>query len=80
MFWRLCRKHDAKTVRSALDNDDFVSVLDYLKDYIVVFDESEEVYAKYEYFEQNYDHGISPKDNSKETQPEGFVEKNEIKP
>ena len=32
-----------------------------------------------EYFEQNYDHGISPKDNSKETQPEGFVEKNEIK-
>ncbi|MBE5812651.1 MAG: FliA/WhiG family RNA polymerase sigma factor [Clostridiales bacterium] len=32
-----------------------------------------------EYFEQNYDHGISPKDTSKETQPEGFVEKNEIK-
>lgn len=32
-----------------------------------------------EYFEQNYDHGISPKDTSKDTQPEGFVEKNEIR-
>ena len=32
-----------------------------------------------EYFEQNYDHGISPKDMGKDTQPEGFAEKNEIK-
>lgn len=32
-----------------------------------------------EYFEQNYDHGISLKETSKETQPEGYVEKNEIK-
>jgi len=41
-------------VYQSLYNNDFVNVLDYLKDYIIIFDESEEVYAKYEYFEQNF--------------------------
>lgn len=41
-------------VYQSLYNKDFVSVLDYLKDYTLVFDESEEVYAKYEYFEANF--------------------------
>jgi len=35
-------------------NRDWASVLDYLKDYVIVFDESEEVYARYEYFEENF--------------------------
>ena len=30
------------------------NILDYLKDYIVVFDESQEIFSKYEYFEKNY--------------------------
>ena len=41
-------------VYQSLFSDDFVSVLDYLKDYTLVFDESEEVLAKYEYFEENF--------------------------
>lgn len=41
-------------VYQSLYNTDFVSVLDYLKDYTLVFDESEEVLAKYEYFEENF--------------------------
>ena len=41
-------------VYQSIYNDNLVNVLDYLNDYIVVFDESEEVYAKYEYFEQNF--------------------------
>ena len=32
-----------------------------------------------EFMEQNYDHGISPKETSKEMQPEGYVEKTELK-
>lgn len=32
-----------------------------------------------EFLEQNYDHGISPKETSKDLQPEGYIEKNEIK-
>ena len=30
------------------------SMIDYLNDYIIVFDESQEIFSKYEYFEQNY--------------------------
>lgn len=41
-------------VYQSLFGDDYVSVLDYLKDYTLVFDESEEVLAKYEYFEENF--------------------------
>jgi RNA polymerase sigma factor for flagellar operon FliA len=32
-----------------------------------------------EFLEQNYDHGISPRETSKDMQPEGYIEKNEIK-
>ncbi len=32
-----------------------------------------------EFMEQNYDHGVSPKETSKEMQPEGYVEKVELK-
>ena len=32
-----------------------------------------------EFMEQNYDHGVSPKETSKEMQPEGYVEKAELK-
>ena len=32
-----------------------------------------------EFLEKNYDHGISPKETSKEMQPEGYIEKNELK-
>ena len=41
-------------VYQSIYNNNLVSVLDYLKDYVVVFDESEEVFAKFEYFEQNF--------------------------
>ncbi len=34
-------------------NDKLVSVLDYLKDYVIVFDETSEIYAKYEYVDNN---------------------------
>lgn len=35
-------------------NRDMVSVLDYFKDYTVIFDETPEVYAKYEFTDENY--------------------------
>lgn len=35
-------------------NRDLVSVLDYFKDYTVIFDETPEVYAKYEFIDENY--------------------------
>jgi len=35
-------------------NDNQVSILDYLKDYILVFDEKSEVYTKYQFIEDNY--------------------------
>lgn len=35
-------------------NPDLVSVLDYFKDYTVIFDETPEVYAKYEFIDENY--------------------------
>ena len=34
-------------------NDNFVGVLDYLKDYIIVFDETSEIYSKYEFVAGN---------------------------
>ena len=34
-------------------NDNLVGVLDYLKDYIIVFDETSEIYSKYEFVAQN---------------------------
>ena len=34
-------------------NDNLVGVLDYLKDYIIVFDETSEIYLKYEFVAQN---------------------------
>ena len=45
-------------------NDEYVSALEYLKDYIVVFDESEEVYSKFEYFETNFVKQIQEKRES----------------
>lgn len=35
-------------------NRDMVGVLDYFKDYTVIFDETPEVYAKYEFTDENY--------------------------
>ena len=35
-------------------NPELVSVLDYFKDYTVIFDETPEVYAKYEFTDENY--------------------------
>ena len=35
-------------------NSELVSVFDYLKDYIVVLDETSEIYAKYEYVDKNF--------------------------
>ena len=34
-------------------NDELVSILDYLKDYIVVFDEKSEIYTKYQFIDEN---------------------------
>lgn len=34
-------------------NDDFVSILDYLEDYIIVFDEKSEIYTKYQFIAEN---------------------------
>lgn len=45
-------------VYQSLYNKDFVSVLDYLKDYTLVFDESEEVYANTNILRQNFDKQI----------------------
>lgn len=36
-------------------NDKLISVFDYLKDYIVIFDEMSEIYSKYELIAQNYE-------------------------
>ena len=35
-------------------NSDFVSIFDYLKDYVVVFDEKSEIYTKYQFADDNY--------------------------
>ena len=35
-------------------NKDLVSVLDYFEDYILVFDETTEIYSKYEFLDENY--------------------------
>ena len=35
-------------------NSNLVSCLDYFKDYILVFDETSEIYAKYEFLDENY--------------------------
>jgi RNA polymerase sigma factor for flagellar operon FliA len=32
-----------------------------------------------EFLEQNYDHGVSPRETSRDMQPEGYMEKNELK-
>ena len=36
-------------------NDNLVSVLDYLKDYVLVYDETSELYAKYEYVDKSFE-------------------------
>ena len=41
-------------VYQSLFSNEFVNALDYFKDYILVFDESQEVMARFEYFENNY--------------------------
>lgn len=38
-----------------LFNKNLVSILDYLKDYIIVFDETVEIYSKYEFFNDNFE-------------------------
>ena len=40
-------------------NDKLVSLLDWLDDYIVVFDEKSEIYTKYEFIEENYEKQFS---------------------
>ncbi len=39
-------------------NNNFIGILDYFKDYILVFDETSELYAKYEYLDKNYEEQI----------------------
>lgn len=39
-------------------NPDLVSVFDYLKDYVIVFDEMSEIYSKYEFIAENYDNQL----------------------
>lgn len=39
-------------------NDNLVSVFDYLKDYVIVFDEMSEIFAKYEFISDNYDNQL----------------------
>jgi len=34
-------------------NNDFVSILDYFKDYVLLFDETSEIYSKYEFVDEN---------------------------
>ena len=36
-------------------NDNLVGILDYFKDYILVYDETSELYAKYEYVDKNFE-------------------------
>lgn len=36
-------------------NNNLVSVLDYFKDYIVVFDEASEIFSKYEFIDENFE-------------------------
>ncbi len=36
-------------------NSDMVGILDYFKDYILVFDETSEIYAKYEFVDENFE-------------------------
>ena len=36
-------------------NDELVGILDYFKDYILVFDETSEVYSKYEFVDKNFE-------------------------
>lgn len=36
-------------------NTDMVGILDYFKDYILVFDETSEIYSKYEFFDKNFE-------------------------
>ena len=40
-------------------NPDLVSILDYFKDYIIVFDETSEIYSKYEYVDKNFEEQIA---------------------
>ena len=36
-------------------NDNMVDIFDYLKDYIIIFDEASEVYSKYKFLDEEYD-------------------------
>ena len=36
-------------------NPDLISILDYFKDYIIVFDETSEIYSKYEFVDKNFE-------------------------
>ncbi len=42
-------------VYQSLFNSHLVSALDYFKDYIIICDETSEIYAKYEFFDQNFE-------------------------
>lgn len=63
-------------------NDNLVSILDYFQDYILVFDETTEIYSKYEFLDENFNkqleenlklglimHGHSELDSESEKQP-----------
>ena len=39
-------------------NNDLISVLDYFEDYIIVFDETSEIFSKYEFLDENFDKQI----------------------
>ncbi len=46
---------DGIEVYQNLFNSDLISVLDYFEDYILVFDETAEIFSKYEFLSENFD-------------------------
>ena len=45
-------------------NPEMVSILDYFKDYIIVFDETSEIYSKYEFLDKNFEEQYQDNQNS----------------
>ena len=42
-------------------NKNLVSILDYFEDYTIVFDETAEIYSKYEFLSDNFDKQLEEK-------------------
>ncbi len=50
-------------VYQSLYNSNFVNALDYLQEYTLIFDESEEIFSRYEYFETNFNKQIQERES-----------------